>query len=230
MTEILEKIYRFIYFKTGVFDNILFSLPIVLAVVLVYWFVRRAVQRRRLGEKFKEMRRRTRVNEIIRLLLVTWIAETVCATLTPSYFWDFVWQRAIYADEFTAELRFFELQTPDLTPTVIDYLAEGHLNWLFSARFIWIEFAVNIALFIPPGLLIPFICKRISLPKTALIGLSCTFLIEFLQCFISNRDSTMDDIICNTIGAVIGYLMYLLIKKLFPKFTEKARMSACNRL
>ena len=45
-------------------------------------------------------------------------------------------------------------------------------------------------------------------------------LIEFMQAFIG-RDPSIDDVICNTIGAVFGYILYLKMKKIFPEFIEK---------
>lgn len=97
------------------------------------------------------------------------------------------------------------------------------MEWLFTSKTIIVEFSVNVALFVPLGLALPFVCKKLSLLKATLIGFSISFLIEFLQCFIDNRDSGIDDLICNTLGTVISYLLYLLIKRLFPKFTEKGK-------
>lgn len=227
MKEFLERIYDWIYGKTGVFDTILFSLPAGIAVLLVYWFVRRAVLKHKLGAEYKERRRGTLVNEIIRLLLVGWIAETVLVTLTPSYFWGVLWLHMING-EWSGGLWEFSLNAPQLMPTMLRFAIDGHLEWLFVTRFFVVELAVNVALFVPLGLLLPFIFKRLTLLKTMLIGFAGSFLIEFLQCFITNRDSNVDDLICNTLGAVIGYLLYLLIKKLFPNFTEKAKKSPLN--
>jgi len=61
--------------------------------------------------------------------------------------------------------------------------------------------------------------------KVVVTGLSLSFLIEFIQIFIG-RECEMDDLICNTLGAIIGYLMYLLLRRLFPKFVEKGRKTA----
>lgn len=226
MRQFLGKIYKWIYGRTGAFDNIFFSLPVVLAVMLVYWFVRRALQKHRLGAEFKDIRRRVLLNEIIRLLLVGWIAGTVCVTLTPSYFWKGVWLNIINEENVALDLWRFSFNPPQLVPIVADLIGQGHLEWLFHSKHLIIELAVNVALFVPLGLALPFVFKKISLLKAAVIGFSSSFLIEFLQCFIDNRDSSIDDLICNILGAVIGYLLYLLIKRLFPNFTEKGKTSA----
>lgn len=223
MRQFLGKIYDWIYGKTGAFDNIFLSLPVILAVMLVYWFVRRALQKHKLGAEFKDTRRRVRLNEIIRLLLVGWIAGTVCSTLTPSYFWQGVWLNMINGENIFQDVWRFSCEPPQLIPIAADLIGQGHLEWLFYSKTIIVEFAVNVALFVPLGLALPFVCKKISLLKATIIGFSGSFLIELLQCFIDNRDSSIDDLICNTLGAVVGYLLYLLIKRLFPKFTEKGK-------
>ncbi len=222
----MEKIHKWIYAKTGVFDNVFFSLPVVLVIMIIYLFVRRALHKHKFGTEYKEIRRRSLLNEIIRLCFVVWIAEIVCLTLTPSYFWDAAWKKIIDSESIDFSIWRFACNSPQLTPIVLDYVIQGHLDWLFHSKTVIVELAVNVALFVPLGLSLPFILKKISLLKAAMIGLSCSFSIEFLQCFISNRDSTIDDLLCNTLGAVIGYLLYLLIKRLFPNFTEKGKTSA----
>lgn len=226
MRLFLEKIHKWIYAKTGVFDNVFFSLPVVFVIMLIYWFARCAIHKHKFGTEYKEIRRRSLINEIIRLCFVVWIAEIVCLTLTPSYFWDFVWQNIINDEIIYPGMKWFSCNSPKLTPILVYYIGQGHLDWLFHSKTVILELAVNVALFVPLGLALPFIFKKVSLLKAAIIGLSCSFSIEFLQCFISNRDSTVDDLLCNTLGAVIGYLLYLLIKKLFPNFTEKGKTSA----
>lgn len=226
MRPFLKKIHHWIYAKTGAFDNVLFSLPAVLAVMIIYWFVRCALQRHRFGSDYKDFRRRSLINEIIRLLLVGWIAGIVCVTLTPSAFWDIVWQSVINGESIGSDIWRFSFEPPQFTPILAYYIGEGHLEWLFYSKTVIIDLVVNVALFVPLGLALPFICKKASLPKTAIIGFACSFLIEFIQCFIVNRDSNIDDLLCNTLGSVIGCLLYLLIKRLFAGFTEKGKTSA----
>ncbi|MDE6731580.1 MAG: VanZ family protein [Oscillospiraceae bacterium] len=222
----MGKIHHWIYAKTGAFDNILFSLPVVLAVMIIYWFVRCALHRHRFGAEYKEIRRRSLINEIIRLFLVGWLVGIVCVTLTPSAFWDIIWRRMIDGESIGSEIWRFSFEKPNLIPCLAYYIDEGHLEWLFHSKSVIVDLAVNVALFVPLGLALPFLCKKASLLKTAIFGFACSFLIELIQCFIVNRDSNIDDLLCNTSGTVIGYLLYLLIKRLFAGFTEKGKTSA----
>lgn len=226
MRQLLQKIHKWIYAKTGVFDNVFFSLPIVFAVMIVYWVVRCALHKHKFKTEYKEIRRRSLLNEIIRLCFVGWIAEIVCLTLIPPGFWDAAWQNMFNDESVELSIWRFSCNTPNFTPILVDYIGQGHLEWLFYSKTVLVELAVNVALFVPLGLALPFIYKKMSLLKAAIIGLSCSFSIEFLQCFNKDRDSNIDDLLCNTLGAVIGYLLYLLIKRLFPNFTEKGKRSA----
>ena len=226
MRTFFNKLHKLIYAKTGVFDNAIFSLPVVLVIMVVYWLVRRSLHKRKFGEKFNRIRQESRLNEIIRLLLLGWIAEIICVTLTPSALWDVFWQNIINGESLDFGIWQFSYKSPNFIPIVIDYVINGHLDWLLhSAKHFITHFAANIAMFIPLGLILPFVCKNISFIKATVIGLSCSFTIELIQCFL-NRDSDVDDLICNIVGTALGYLLYLLTRKLFPNFTEKARMSA----
>lgn len=46
-----------------------------------------------------------------------------------------------------------------------------------------------------------------------------SLFIELVQYFIM-RNTAVDDIILNTAGAMCGYFVYLLVRKVFPAFTN----------
>ena len=69
---------------------------------------------------------------------------------------------------------------------------------------------LNMLLFMPIGILIPFVIRKCNLVKTLLIGFSLSTIIEILQMF-SGRMSEMDDIIMNTLGTLIGFALYKII-------------------
>ncbi len=78
----------------------------------------------------------------------------------------------------------------------------------------------NIILFIPIGLFIPLLSKPLrKFGYTLLFGISISFLIECSQLFLI-RGSDIDDIILNTLGTVIGFVLYKLVNKHFCKFSN----------
>ena len=185
---------------------ILDSVPIVVITAVVYWFVRRFIHKKRFGAEFKEIRRKARLNEIIRLLLVIWAALIVCNTLLPSFnelshlssfFW-FIPNWKIIPDIFTRGIRGI-----DTTHSLL-----------------------NIMMFAPIGLALPFVLKQPKFGRTVLVGFCFTFGIEFIQGFSRMRDGNTDDVICNTLGVIAGYALYLLMKLLLPKFTAKCMIKA----
>lgn len=80
-----------------------------------------------------------------------------------------------------------------------------------------INLAGNVVIFAPLGLLPPLLWKRCRHLWAALglsAGVSC--LIEFLQLFVG-RSVDVDDVILNTLGGLLGYLLFCLIPKKWLK-------------
>lgn len=83
----------------------------------------------------------------------------------------------------------------------------------------------NLAVFVPIGLFPALLFRKESWFRSAGIGFILSFLIECGQYFLG-RATDVDDIILNTLGAVFGYWLFLLLQSLFPGFTAKFR---CHR-
>ena len=80
-----------------------------------------------------------------------------------------------------------------------------------------INLAGNVLIFAPLGFLPPLLWQRwrhlwAVVPLSA--GVSC--LIEFLQLFLG-RSVDVDDVILNTLGGLLGYLLFCLIPKKLKK-------------
>lgn len=68
---------------------------------------------------------------------------------------------------------------------------------------------LNILLFIPFGFLIPIIWKkRWSWWKIMLLGFAASFCVEIVQLVTRLGFADVDDLMNNTIGAALGYLIY----------------------
>ncbi|MBR6801650.1 MAG: VanZ family protein [Eubacteriaceae bacterium] len=74
----------------------------------------------------------------------------------------------------------------------------------------------NIAFFIPLGIMTPMLFCGNSFILSVGGGALFSLIIELMQLPIL-RATDIDDIILNTTGAVIGYVIYLIISKRFPK-------------
>lgn len=90
-----------------------------------------------------------------------------------------------------------------------------HLFEFDSVKDILWNVAGNAALFIPTGILLPVVYKKLnSFGKVVAAGAFISLCIEILQLPFASRASDIDDIILNTLGVAIGYGIYALVKKL----------------
>ncbi len=96
------------------------------------------------------------------------------------------------------------------------YEGTVHGYWMYFI----INFLGNICMFIPIGFGLNLLWREQTLLKTALIGLGISLFIEICQ-FPQNRHSDIDDLWLNTLGAIIGYLIYKLLNNVMQKFFDK---------
>ncbi|MCM1161431.1 MAG: VanZ family protein [Roseburia sp.] len=78
---------------------------------------------------------------------------------------------------------------------------------------------LNVGLFIPFGFLLSLLvpkCRKIHM--ILIISLLFTIVIEFLQAF-SGRMTELDDVIMNTIGGIVGYIIW----KCYDKYLKNRK-------
>ena len=84
-------------------------------------------------------------------------------------------------------------------------------------------YCMNVIMLMPLGFLLPYIWKNFRNPlKVALTGFLFSVFIEFSQ-LPTNRLSDIDDLIMNTLGAVLGYVVWKMIGNHFFNKKEKQR-------
>ena len=77
--------------------------------------------------------------------------------------------------------------------------------------------AANVVMFVPLGFMMPVAFRRMrSFGKTVLSLALFSFAIEFTQYF-TGRSADIDDLILNTLGGVLGYLIFFVVSRLFWK-------------
>lgn len=78
-------------------------------------------------------------------------------------------------------------------------------------------FILNIVLFLPLGFLCPLLSRYYqSVKHTFFIGCGLSLFIEIIQLFTQYRATDIDDLITNTVGALLGYFCFRLLYKLVP--------------
>ena len=66
----------------------------------------------------------------------------------------------------------------------------------------------NILLFVPMGIFLPALFDKMDDFKRVVVTASCiSFLVEFIQLLTQTGEFDVDDILLNSIGGAIGYVM-----------------------
>ena len=101
------------------------------------------------------------------------------------------------------------------------------LKGTFSPRIVYIPFvdmirgpidtALNVLLFVPLGFFLPILYKKYdSLFKIAIGGFLFSLSVEIAQMF-GHGATDINDLITNTVGACLGFVVYTLLRKVLPK-------------
>lgn len=90
---------------------------------------------------------------------------------------------------------------------------------------VWRSMFLNILLFMPPGLSLPFALSGKVKHNVLATIMSCavlSVLIELVQLVFSMGKFEFNDMIMNTLGAAIGTLSYLLVSLILKKANERS--------
>lgn len=103
----------------------------------------------------------------------------------------------------------------------INYIPFVETVKMFTNEFSDIHIALynvigNILLFIPLGFCIPlFFNKKNKLSKVILYGFTASLTIEVLQIFTPFNTTDIDDIIFNTFGSILGFIIFNIFYRIF---------------
>lgn len=100
-------------------------------------------------------------------------------------------------------------------PFRINLIPLVHLFDYNSKRDLLLNVIGNTAMFIPSGIVLPIIYKKLNtLWKVLAAGAMISLCIEIIQLPFSVRASDVDDLILNVLGVAIGYGIYAAVKHL----------------
>lgn len=73
----------------------------------------------------------------------------------------------------------------------------------------------NILIFFPMGFIVPYVAKKRKMLIVILYSVIFSSFIEIMQLiYLSSRRPDVDDIILNTLGGIVGYLIFLIYKRI----------------
>ena len=114
------------------------------------------------------------------------------------------------------------LDTANIWPFRVNFAPFVHMTDYPTKGEILLNFIGNTAMFIPLGIVWPSVFKKLDTHlKVIGAGFGFSLIIEILQLPFFDRVSDVDDLILNTLGFLIGYTIYLLVKTLIKRKQNK---------
>lgn len=161
------------------------------------------------------------------LLFVLFCAGLAALTIFPSNLWSFVispnrwpegttfWSFYPTIEELSTRLQ----RLPEALPQLLTPFPGG-IAYHFHSYWSAFLFLGNVGMFLPIGFFVALLWRRGSLWRSTLAGFLTSLSIETTQLFI-DRGTDLDDLILNTVGAAVGYVLYRLLHAVVPGFTAK---------
>ena len=173
--------------------------PITVLIGLIYGLLRhRCIKRQGQGIVWG--------TELVRLVFVCYLTGLVNLVLVPNNLWTAIWFYLFNGHSGTTVGPMFAF-TYNWVPTLYQYLiGERSLGGWVTAMLVG-----NVLMFVPMGVLLPFVSKRLTARILAPAALVIPIAVELLQP-IMGRSFDIDDILGNFIGILIGYFAAAVVK------------------
>lgn len=92
----------------------------------------------------------------------------------------------------------------------------------------WLNVLLNVALFTPLGLLLPLLFPRMKKWYWVLLaGFLCSLAVELVQYTAKRGITDVDDLLCNTLGCVLGWCAVMTVLTVRGGFKKWARYLVC---
>ncbi len=185
------------------------ALPVALIVGLVYAVARTIwLKRQRVQINWK--------SEAVRWLFACYLTGLCSLIVLPANFWLYIYDGVFYGwwDQLGSV---FQLGECNFVPAIV-----GCFNGTIALGS-WVKQMLvgNIAMLVPFGFFSAFIFERFRGKVAFAIAVIVPIIMETLQ-LIFGRNFDVDDIICNFLGIVLGFLMALGVKKIVELIRSKA--------
>ncbi len=191
------------------FNSTFFKTTLILLIVAIpLWFIiRRALSRKTHGIDISFWR------EVLLFIFYMYIIVLIAVTLVPLSY-------ALHRVPSVHDINFVPLKSISYTLQHSSLLRQKFRLAEISGNLVG-----NIILFIPFGLLLPVVRKKqYSFSRIFFAGLFCSACIESIQyierSFGVYRSVDIDDVILNTIGAILGWMLL----RFFQLFTGNKRI------
>jgi glycopeptide antibiotics resistance protein len=187
---------------------------LIILLTIIYYVVVRSIL---IGRKYRNHIQVHWLKEMIKFLFVIYISLVISVTLFPlplGFHYEY--------DNLFRSTNFVPLATIINNISQIGTAYDGDVFFMISL--IVKNVGGNILLLMPLGFFAPIVWNKAKgFKAVTLLGLVMSITIELLQLLESfgggwGRVTDIDDVICNVVGAIIGYLIYVLIIKTGDKY------------
>lgn len=161
--------------------------------------------------------------EVLLALFVAFCAGLAALTLFPGGFWD-LYTNWRYGGQWSGFRSWPEIvERLELLPEMLTPFQEITRAWRTGLDILWFMLLGNIVMFMPLGFFPALLWRKWRWWKSLLVGFCASVAIEFTQFFIG-RFTDIDDVILNTIGALVGYGLYRLFRRLWPEAADACKV------
>ncbi len=95
---------------------------------------------------------------------------------------------------------------------------------ILGTRAVVLNIFGNIAAFMPFGILLPMIWKKLDKWYTVLVlSLALSLTVEVVQLVTKVGSFDVDDLLLNTVGGILGFLVYRIIRGVYRKHSATDR-------
>ena len=81
----------------------------------------------------------------------------------------------------------------------------------------------NVAVFVPFGFFMPMASKYRSFLTTAFYGFGISFCVEVFQLITKVGSFDVDDLLLNTIGGILGYILFVICNTVRRRHAKRKR-------
>lgn len=164
-----------------------------------------------------------RSREVVLALFVAFCGGLAAITYFPAGFWDLAthlrygWsvdQSYSWRTALGALARWRDLLTP---------FQEIRRALRVNRYWLWFLLIGNIVMFLPIGFFPRLLFRKWSWWKSLLAGFGASASIELAQLF-TTRSTDIDDVILNTLGALLGWCLAWLLERLWPRGAKACKV------
>lgn len=197
-------------------------LPLAL-VALGVLFLCGGWRRRQLARRGLES---PRSREAVLTLFVAFCAGLAAITYFPGGYWNL--SHLVGGGGFMDGLQDFYswdqvLSSLDDMGEVLTPFQEIRRAFRADSYWLWFLLVGNVVMFMPIGFFPKLLWRRWSWWKSLLAGFCTSVSIELAQLFTS-RSTDIDDVILNTLGALLGWLLAWILERLWPRAAKACKV------